>query len=458
MLEIRLDYRPTAKQALFHASQAHEVFYGGAAGGGKSRAIVMDALLRGLKTPGFQAYLFRRTYPELEDTLISEARRSIPRALGSYAAASHDLRLPNGSRLCFRHCQREKDIYLYQGAEMHALYVDELTHFTKGMYDYLKSRLRAPACMRLTPVARCAGNPGGVGHAWVRAYFVDAGPMVMQRHRVASRLVGERVRTRQFIPSLAAENPHITDDYLVELEQKPQALRRALLLGQWDAFEGQVFTEFVDDPGHYGDWLGSHVIEPFEIPAAWPRYRSLDWGYARPFSVGWWAAAPDGEVFRYREWYGSAGEPNAGLRMHPRQVAQGIIQREAEERRTGARIIGVADPAIWDASTGESVAGQMEREGVYFTPGDHARMAGKMQLHHRLAWDANRRAGMYIFRTCRDWLRTVPGLPYDPERPEDIDTRAEDHAYDETRYFLMARPVGPRERKAERERFEPLEL
>ena len=444
---IAVDYAPTAKQRMFHESTAHEVLYGGAAGGGKSKAIVMDALMRGLMTPGYQAYLFRRTYPELESTLIMEAQRSIPGALGRYVGTTHDLRLLNGSVLHFRHCQNEGDLRNYQGVEMHALYVDELTSFSKGMYDYLKTRLRAPARMRLTPVVRCASNPGGVGHGWVKAQFVDAGtPGKVWTRTVTSEALGRsQARRVQYIPSLATENPHITRDYIYELEQKPEALRKALLLGSWDAFEGQVFTELTDDPAHHHDGL-SHVIAPFPIPLHWTRYRSMDWGYTRPFSVGWWAMAPDGTAYRYREWYGTTGQPNVGLRLHPREVARGILDREAPEQREGVRVLGVADPAMWDASTGESIAEQMAREGVYFSQADNARLPGKMQLHYRLSRAADGRAALYVFSTCRDWIRTLTALPYSPARPEDVDTDAEDHAYDETRYFLMAWPVGPRGR------------
>lgn len=443
----RIDYRPTAKQAAFHQSAADEVLYGGAAGGGKSKALVMDAFVRCIETAGYQAYLFRRTYPELEDTLIAEALRSIPKALFQYNASKHDLRFVNGSVMRFRHCQSEKDVWLYQGAEMHGLYIDELTHFSKSMYDYFKTRLRVPARFgRFQPVTRCASNPGGIGHSWVKTHFVDAGPpLIPHKRRIASATLGKtQTRTVQYIPSLATENPHISLDYVFELEQKPAALRKALLLGDWNAFEGQVFAEFVDDPAHYHDQLHTHVIEPFAIPTHWKRYRSFDFGYSHPFSVGWWAMSPDGTAYRYREWYGCTSEPNVGLKLSPREIARGIAEREADERREGLRILGVADPAIWDVSTGISIENQMSAEGVYFEKADNSRLPGKMQMHYRLGFDSDGRPGLYIFRTCREWLRTVPTLPYSATKAEDVDTDAEDHAYDETRYFCMAWPTGPR--------------
>ena len=457
---VTVEYEPTRKQRMFHESRAHEVLYGGAAGGGKSKAIVMDALMRCLHTPNFHAYLFRRTYPELESTLVREAQRSIPTALGKYVIGSHDLRLPNGSVMHFRHCQNAADMMLYQGAEIHALYIDELTSFPKEIYDYLKTRLRAPTNMRITPVVRCASNPGGIGHGWVKAQFVDAGPHgeMLARTVVSEALGTSEMRYVQYIPSLATENPFITKDYIYELEQKPDALRKALLFGNWDAFEGQVFTEWRDDKAHYHDGIGSHVITAFAIPLDWRRWRSFDWGYTRPFSVGWWAMAPDGTAYRYREWYGSNGEPNVGLKLHPREVARSIHNMEALERQEGVRILGVADPAIWDGSTGESVAGLMEREGIFFDKADNARLSGKMQLHYRLSFDEKGRAGLYVFENCKDFIRTIPTLPYSLTKPEDVDTAAEDHIFDEVRYFLMAWPIAPRG-KAQKPRlaFDPLE-
>jgi hypothetical protein len=449
-VKIALDYTPTARQALFHASNADEALYGGAAGGGKSKALVMEALLRCLEHPGTVAYLFRRSYGELEDTLVAEALASAPAQLCTYKASKHDMELVNGSVLRFRHCLNESDRFLYQGAEIHWLFIDEVTHFTKPMYDFLKSRLRAKASLGIRPIVRCAGNPGGLGHAWVRERFVDCGRAgEVHVERVHSEALGAtEEHTIQYIPARATDNPYIGREYIFELERKPKALRDALLLGKWDAFEGQAFDEWRDEPDHYGDRRFTHVVEPFAIPEEWPRYRSFDFGYAKPFSVGWWACGPDGEVVRYREWYGAKGA-NVGLRLDAHSIAKGI-RRAEEEHEAGLLVRGIADPSIWDASRGESIAEQMEREGVYFQPGDNARLAGKMQLHSRLRFDEEGRAGLMVFRTCRDFLRTVPALCADTVQVEDVDTRGEDHIYDETRYFLMERPVGPVTRKKKR--------
>lgn len=202
-------------------------------------------------------------------------------------------------------------------------------------------------------------------------------------------------------------------------------------------------------------WKWTHVIEPFEIPASWPRYMSFDHGYTKPFSVGWWAIAPDGTAYRYREWYGcEPGRANVGLKLTPGQIARGIMERERGcEQRDNLRVDRVADPAIFDSSRGDSVAKQMapgpNRPGITFRPGDNTRLAGKMQMHERLRFNEEGKPLLYVFSTCRDFIRTVPTLPYSMYHPEDVDTDGEDHAYDEARYFCMAHPV-PQKPKEER--------
>lgn len=437
-----IDYTPTKKQRLFHTTKADEVLYGGAAGGGKSKACVEDAFMRCMKWPNTHAYLFRRTYPELKDTLISEALSSIPNGLGRYNSTSHDYILPNGSVMHFRSCQRPADVYKYQGAQIHWLYIDELTHFDQSVYEYLRTRVRAVKALGIVPTVRCTSNPGGYGHGWVKNYFVDSGiPGEIHERRVFSQSLRKwQVRKIQYIPALATDNPYLSEDYIYELEQKPAKLRDALLFGKWDAFEGQVFTEWQNDPEHYGDRQNTHVIDEFDIPEYWTRYRSFDFGYTKPFSVGWWAVDEDGTLFRYRELYGCPkGQANVGVMWNPHQIAQTI--RAIEEEAGEKHVIGIADPSIFDQSRGESVADQMAAEGIYFNPGSNNRIAGKMQVHYRLAFDQNGYARMYIFKTCKEFIRTLPTLAYSETYVEDIDTDGEDHIYDETRYMCMAMPI-----------------
>ena len=451
MASVTINYEPTPKQRMFHASKANEILYGGAAGGGKTKAIVMDALFRCLQYPGITAVVFRRTYQELEDTDIKEALASYPDKLAKYNAGRHEFRLMNGSMILFRHCENEADRFKYSGLEAQAMYFDELTTFTQTIYDFLKTRLRAKKALGVVPVIRSASNPGNIGHGWVKKMFVDAGPyMEIREQKVYSEALHKtKVIRTQYIPSLAMENPYITDDYIFELEQKPEALRKALLNGDWDSFEGQVFKEFVNDPAHYADKKWTHVIDPFPIPSYWPRYFGFDHGFTKPFSCGWWAMGPDGCLYRYREWYGcKPRQANVGIEITPVEIADGILEREEEESQNNITVLRTADPAIFDKSRGESVADQMapgymmRKKGVVFSKGDHARIAGKMQIHERLRFDADGRPKLQVFSTCKDFIRTVPNLPYSEKKPEDVDSEAEDHIYDETRYVCMDHPIA----------------
>lgn len=468
---INIPYSPNPKQAMFHASRANECLFGGAAGPGKTCGAVMDALSRCLNWPGSIAVIFRRTYRELEDTVITESKKWYPPGIGKYNASHHEWVLINGSKISFRHCGNMDDAHTYQGLQVDWLYFDELTHFEFEMYDYIKTRIRTTN-PDIIPIVRCTSNPGGIGHMWVKKMFVDAGPPYKLIEGVTTiEATGEKRRyTKQYIPALVMDNPHITKDYIFELERKPKALRDALLYGNWDAFEGQVFEEWVDlcnkrdktseEKANLDARKWTHVIKPFTIPLRWPRLVSFDHGYSRPFSVGWWAIGPRGEMYRYREWYGcEPNQPNAGIKLSPQQISKGILERETEEARENLYMDRYADPAIFDKSRGVSVAEAMEPvtndrghttiPGVIWGPGDNTRMAGLMQFHERLRFNADGYPMMQVFDTCRDFIRTIPMLPYDPKKPEDVDTDAEDHCYDEVRMALMARkiPVNDIERK-----------
>lgn len=453
MSSIVFDYKPTAKQRLFHASKSNEILYGGAAGGGKSYAICWDASMRCLKYPGTSAYLFRRTYPELEQTLIKTMRMIVPETLGKYYSGNHEMQFVNGSVARFCHLSDEGDVIKYQGAEIQWLYFDELTHFSESMYNYIKTRLRAPLRLGVKPCVRCASNPGGPGHGWVKARFVDSTDVgthtVIKDTEITGR-DGQKKTMKsvcEYIPATVYDNPHIDDIYIVELQNKPSKLRDALLYGKWEAFEGQAFPEFTNDPEHYKDGLHTHVIDPFDIPLHWTRYVSFDHGFSRPFSFGAWAVDPDGRAYRYKELYGcKKGEANVGLMLTPGEIAAKLADWLEPEFREGIHVTGIADPAIWDESRGTSVEEQIRKvfSGVTFRKGDNTRMPGKMQVHERLRFDEDGRPMMYIFSNCTDFIRTIPTLCYDEHKVEDIDTAGEDHIYDETRYFLMSRPLAPK--------------
>jgi hypothetical protein len=452
-MNISLSYDPSVKQRKFHETASDEVLYGGAAGGGKSYAICWDAFMRCLTYPNTHAYLFRRTYPELEQTLIQTMLQIVPEAIGKYKATQHEMPLINGSVLHFCYLSDEgAGLLRYQGAEIQWLYFDELTHFTQNMYDYLRTRLRANKRLGVNPCVRCASNPGGPGHSWVKTYFVDrtdVGKKVYDKEICDEKTGAVHHRSIEYIPATVRDNPHITSDYEIELMQKPAKLRDALLYGNWDAFSGQAFPEFTNDPDHYEDGLYTHVIKPFDIPLHWPRFVSFDHGYSRPYSFGVWAVDEEGRAYRYKELYGcKPGEPNTGVMHTPGEIGRALADLLAPEFREGIHCRGVADPAIWDQSRGISVEEQIRRafSGVSFAKGDNTRLDGKMQLHERLKFDDDGRPMLYVFETCTDFIRTIPALAYDAKKVEDIDTAGEDHIYDETRYFLMSRPIAPRKR------------
>jgi hypothetical protein len=235
-------------------------------------------------------------------------------------------------------------------------------------------------------------------------------------------------------------------EYIKNLEALPPKKRKAWLDGDWDVFEGQFFEEFTDDPNHYQDHLWTHVIEPFDIPGSWKIYRSYDFGYNKPFSIGWWAISQDGVLYRILEWYGCVkDEPNTGLRIDANAQFSRIAEIENEHPYLkGKTIIGTADPAIWNKESGESVAEIAARHGIYFDKGKNDRINGWMQMHYRMTFDENGRPLMYVFNTCKNFIRTIPLLQYDENKVEDLDTDGEDHIADETRYLCMMHVISPR--------------
>ena len=227
-------------------------------------------------------------------------------------------------------------------------------------------------------------------------------------------------------------------------------------------YEGQVFAEWRDDPAHYADGKWTHVIDEFRVPEWWKIWRGFDFGYAKPFSVGWYAADEEGRLYRIKELYGCTGRPNEGLRIDPVEQARRIREAEQNDPVLRGRVIqGIADPAIFDESRGESIAAMQEKSPnfLHWMPGDHTRLAGKMQFHYRLAFDEEGKPMFQVFDTCKHFIRTIPNLVYDESRVEDIDTTQEDHIYDECRYVLMENPISPRQHmEAPLLRDDPLEM
>lgn len=452
-------WRPQPRQRDFMVRPEYEALYGGAAGGGKSDALLAEAL-RQVHIPYYRAILFRKTFPEcteLIDRSIEIYKKAFPTA--RYNDNKHVWIFPSGAKIYFGSMQHKKDRTKYQGKRYDFIGFDELTHFEFDEYSYMFSRNR-PGGPGTRVYIRATTNPGGIGHGWVKDRFITAAPP-MTPIRTEFDIGGKKyIRYRVFVPASVFDNQILLENdpnYVASLAMLPEAEMKALLYGDWDSFSGQVFSEWKNDPVHYADQKWTHVIEPFPVPKEWRRFRSFDFGYARPFSVGWWAVDYDGIAYRYRELYGCTNTPNTGIKWTPLQIAKKI--REIEDKyEKGNHITGIADPSIWDASRGESIAHTMERTGVYWEPADNDRISGKMQFHYRLAFGEDGRPMTYIFRTCKSFIRTIPNLVYDELDVEDVDTDQEDHIYDEARYFYQMNPLPPRKHVEPKVRpYNPLE-
>jgi hypothetical protein len=449
------------KQLLAFESRATETLYGGAAGGGKSFLMRLSAIAWAMAIPGLQVYLFRRTRDDLAKNHM-EGPTGFRALLAQFVSdgrceiVEDEIRLETGARIYLCHCKDEKDIYKYQGAEMHVLLIDELTHFTETMYRFLRNRVRMAGITLprgyegCFPRILCGANPGHIGHLWVKQTFID-GRIPYAIERTPKREGG---MLRQFIPARLEDNPSLSEDdpgYEDRLEGLgSRELVNAMRWGDWDVMAGA----FLDC------WSARrHVIDPEPLPPHWPRLRSADWGSASPYSVGWWAVAsepyktaggiwlPRGCLVRYRELYGmQPGRPNVGLKQPAETVGALLWQLERNDPKLA---YGVLDPSCFRSDGGPTIAQRLTAGSggnIFFRPADNTRVPGRGamggwdQLRARLVGDADGRAMMVVFSTCRDTIRTLPALQHDPARPEDVDTNGEDHAADDIRYACMSRP------------------
>ena len=423
-----------------------EVVYGGARGGGKTDASLGEWALHAKRYGQNAKGLFvRRTRVALEPTI--ERAKQIFTPLGAdWQEQKSRFIWPNGAVLYMRYLERDQDADNYQGHDYTRVYIEELTQFPDpSPVNKLKGTLRSAAGVPTGMRATC--NPGGPGHTWVKARYIDAGAYNIVRETFDNPFDGSTVELgRVFIPAKLSDNPMLLENdplYVAKLQQTGSAqLVKAWLEADWNVIEGA----FCDG------WSSRNVVRPFEIPKGWAKFRSFDWGSARPFSVGWWAVATDsfeaadgkiiprGAMVRYREWYGSTGKPNEGLKLTAEQVADGIRSREAENEC----VYGVADPSIFREDGGPSIAERMRLNRIAWRPADNSRvpksgaMGGWDQMRARIKGEEH--PMLFVFDTCRDFIRTVPVLQHDPHRPEDLDTEGEDHIADEVRYACMSRP------------------
>lgn len=418
-LEENIIFQPNeGPQTDFLAAGETDVLYGGAAGGGKSYAMLVDPL-RFAHRAAHRALILRRSMPELRE-LIDKSRELYPKAFPGckYREVEKLWNFPSGAKVEFGFLERDADVYRYQGQAYSWIGFDEITHLpTEFSWNYLASRLRTTDS-EITPYMRCTANPGGSGAQWVKKRYIAPSPY-------NESFVGEDGITRKFIPARLNDNPYLAKDgrYEQMLKSLPPTQRRQLLEGNWEISEGAAFTEFDRE---------MHVVEPFEIPLHWERVKGLDYGYASESACVWAAIDPsDGTLIVYRELY------RKGLLAT--ELAEMLTNMELNDPMS---VRGVLDTACWSrtGTTGPTVAETLIQAGHKLRPADKNRVAGKIQIHEHLKLQHTGRPKMQMFNTCPNLIRELQSIPLDKNNPEDVDTHASDHAYDALRYLIMSRP------------------
>lgn len=440
--------RPQRRQSRFISCPANEVLYGGARGGGKSFAALLDWLAHEKRWGKLaKGILFRRTMPELED-MMAKAEALFPAAGGVFKEQSKTWVFHSGAKIKFRYLEQDKHADRYQGHEYNWMCFEEAGNWSSSKaLDKLKACLRSAEGVKLRLVL--TANPGGVGHNWLKARFID--PIAPGKIQVM-----EGGWTRVYIPARVTDNPALLASdpgYIERIRDAAgsEEMVKAWLDGSWDIVAGGMLDDLWREK--------THSLVPFEIPHSWRIDRSFDWGSSKPYSVGFWAesdgtearlangetkAWPRGSIFRIGEIYGWNGKPNEGTRELAVEVAR-KIKAYQESVPWGGRVVpGPADNAIHDAENGVCIADDMARLGVKWEKSD------KSPGSRKTGWEAIRKylkaghkapmedPGLFVFNTCRQFIRTVPTLPRDAKNPDDVDTHSEDHTADETRYRLLA--------------------
>lgn len=453
---VQLNLSLHEKQGIAFQSKARELLFGGSLGGGKSHLLRIAAIAWCLEIPNLKVYLFRRTEPEVIATHIEGPRglRSLLSPLtelGLVEIVKGEVRFhKTGSKIFLRHCKEPRDVWRYQSDEFHVLMIDEITSFTEEMYRFLRTRVRMAGVdlpehhKGSFPRILVSGNPGNLGHNFVKRTWVDSAPPF----EVWQAPPEEGGMTRQFIPSRITDNPTLMEESPEYQDQvrglgSPE-LVKAMLEGDWNVVAGCYFPEF---------GRSRHVVGPHVIPDHWPRFRSMDWGSASPFAVHWWAISdgtelggcplyPRGSLICYQEWYG-AEKPNKGLKLTVEEVANGILSRDYTGNEGGVIRIrsGPADPSIFKQDGGPSIAEQFRKCGVVWLRGDNQRIPGWQTFRNRLVGDefSEGRPTIYFFDTCLDSIRTIPEMQHDQHNPNDLQTKSDDHCLDSIRYFCQFR-------------------
>ena len=467
MREVRASYTPQPRQQLLHSTLARQILYGGQAGGGKSTALRWDAYAFCLSNPGLQAYLFRKTLVDLRKNHMRFVPSEIPQEAAVFVEGRNTLECRNGSVLYFCYCEKDADVYAYQGAEMHWVGMDEAALFTPFQIGYLKTRNRLgnwksereDARIRL-PRFAMASNPGGPAHSYLKSIFLDIAPPETIFYDETMRDPtdpSDKGWPSVFIPAKMSDNVYLDKDYAASFGGLPPEMARALREGDWDAVVGQALHSLSRE---------RHMLRQFEPPKHWTRFQSLDWGTAHPFSVGWYAVSdgailkgreswpdrwlPAGAVIRYDEWYGWNGRPNHGARLAPQAVGRGIIERElARKDRMDFRI---ADNEIWAQKGGPSVSEWLHQADprLTFQKSQKDRKRNYAEVLARLAGNprilengkVEEDPMFFITANCRHFWRTCPILTLDEvsaeKGPSDKQSE-ENHVYDEVAYALRSR-------------------
>lgn len=405
---------PNPKQEAFFSATARHIAYGGARGGGKSWAMRRKFVLLAFRYSGLQLLLLRRTLPELTENHVRPLLAELSGA-ATFHATRREFLFPNGSRIKLGYCDKEADVYQYQGQEYDVVGLEEATHFTEAQMQFLTTCNRSVRS-DFSPRMYYTCNPGGVGHGWVKRLFIDR---AYRNEECEKEYV--------FIPARLSDNPVLmarNPGYVRTLMNLPEPLKKAHLDGDWDVLAGQYFREFSRE---------LHTVRPYAIPPDWRRFRAMDWGYNDPCCVLWFAVAPDGKLIVYRE-------------LYVRRTLSSEIAKKVRELSEGERVVyTVASPDAWQQRgiggiEGQSIAEVFQKNGVPLLPADNARIPGWQRVREALAVEADGTPNLRIFDTCQNLLRTLPLLTFDTHVVEDVSGTCEDHAAEALRYGLMTRP------------------